>query len=318
MAEGLERGSGPRLVFTAPTARMPMGKQALFTSELDGKEVRQLTHDGLSRFLPHFSPDEKQLLYTKFLVGSYGDPNAVTVIASYDLASRKETQLTAGGVETEGVWSPSGKQVAYGTLAGDALWLMNADGSHARVIARPSGSPTDLRFGDYAWSSDDWIYFVVAQDVAGCFKVRIDRIRPTGAGRTRITDGGPNCTPSGLQESGDADPGISPDGKTIYSSRGLPRTVRGNPNETLRHLYVFSSAPYEPGKVETDLSARSKPDCVVGVPKVSPGGSAIAIFLSCPDDPQNQGVTLTDPQGKRYTFVIGGFGADWNPTYSSP
>jgi hypothetical protein len=64
-------------------------------------------------------------------------------------------------------------------------------------------------------------------EARGCFKVRIDRIRPNGSDRTRITNGGPSCTPAGLQQSGDADPAVSPDGKTIYSSRGLPLTVPG-------------------------------------------------------------------------------------------
>jgi hypothetical protein len=308
----------PQLVFTAPNIPMPTGAQELFTSDLDGGNLHQLTADGRPRFLPHFSPDGSRLIYSKFLAGGYGAPRAVSVIALYDFATGRETQLTSGGVEIQAVWSPDGKRIAYGTLTGQALWMMNADGSAATLVGRPSGTPDDLRWDDFLWSRDNWLYFTVAQDSGGCFKVRTDRMRPSGAERARISDGGPNCTPNGLQQSGDADPGISPDGTTIYSSRGLPRTVPGRPDETLRHLYRFSSAPFTPGKVETDLSGPAKPNCVAGVPKVSPGGRDIALYLNCPNDPRHAGVTLTDPSGMAYRFVETGFGADWNPTYPLP
>jgi hypothetical protein len=154
--------------------------------------------------------------------------------------------------------------------------------------------------------------------VDSCYKVRIDRMRPDGTGRVAITDGGPNCTPTGLEQSGDADPGITPDGKTLYSSRGLPVTVPGDPARTLRHLYRFSSDPFVPGKVETDLSGPTKPDCVAGVPKVSPGGAEVSLFLYCPTDTAHAGVVTTDVNGATYQFVAPGFGADWNPVYRTP
>ena len=138
-------------------------------------------------------------------------------------------------------------------------------------------------------------------------------MRPDGSGRVPITDGGPHCTPAGLEQSGDADPGISPDGTTLYSSRGLPVTVSGTAGMTVRHLYRFSSAPFTPGKVETDLSLPAHADCVAGVPKVSPAGDRVALFLFCRADPARAGVTLTTPGGATWTFVAPGFAPDWNP-----
>jgi dipeptidyl aminopeptidase/acylaminoacyl peptidase len=304
----------PDLVFTGPDIPGSSGPQELFTSELGGRGRLQLTHDGFPRFLPHFSPDGRRLVYGKFLSGGYGDPSAISVIVVYDLASGRETRLTSGGEETQAVWSPDGKRIAYGTISGNALWMMNADGSHRTVVRRPSGAPDDQRWDDFLWSRDNWIYFTVGQTVRGCFKVRIDRIRPSGTDRTRITDGGPSCTPPGFEQSGDADPGITPDGKTIYSSRGLPRAVPGMPTVTVRHLYRFSSEPYAPGKVETDLSRGAERDCVAGVPKVSPNGRVVSLFLLCPNDLQHRGITLTDPDGTSFRFVETGFAADWNPT----
>jgi hypothetical protein len=74
---------------------------------------------------------------------------------------------------------------------------MNADGRNAHRISAPSGALDDQHWADFAWSSDDWILFTVGQTTGGCFKVRLDKIRPDGTARTQVTDGGPNCTPNG-------------------------------------------------------------------------------------------------------------------------
>lgn len=310
---GSTAASNPALVFTGDTFPSPTDLQAVYTIDLDGSEKAQITGDGLENFLPHFSPDGTKLLYTKFARGGYGSRKAVTDIVVYDRATTTETRLTRSGSAIQAVWSPDGRQIAYGTYTNDALWVMNADGSAPRRIASPSRAPDDIQWGDYLWSSDNWIYFTVAENIGGCAKVRIDRIRPDGRDRTKISDGGPSCTPAGLQQSGDADPGISPDGKTLYSSRGLPRTVPGRPEMTIRHLYKFSSDPYAPGKTETDLSLPAKADCIAGVPKVSPLGDRIALFLFCASDPQRAGITLTDPAGTAFNFVAPGFAPDWHP-----
>jgi hypothetical protein len=99
---------------------------------------------------------------------------------------------------------------------------MDADGSNVHRIGGPSGSADDQRWNDIAWSRDDWIVFTVGQTVNGCFNVRVDKIRPDGLDRTTVSSGGPYCTPPGREQSGDADPAVSADGKTIYNSRGFP------------------------------------------------------------------------------------------------
>jgi hypothetical protein len=116
-----------------------------------------------------------------------------------------------------------------------------------------------------------------------------------------------------MEPYGDADPGISADGQTVYSSRGLS-PLPADHTQTLRHLYAYSSDAYTPAKVETDLSIASHPDCTVGVPKGSPDGTEILVFLFCPDDPEHVGVTLTDTSGSSWNFISTGFGPDWNPT----
>jgi hypothetical protein len=142
--------------------------------------------------------------------------------------------------------------------------------------------------------------------------VRLDKIRPDGSSRTQVTDGGPNCTPPNMEPYGDADIGISPDGETVYSSRGLS-PLPADTKQTLRHLYSYSSGAYTPGKIETDLSIASKPDCTVGVPKPGSDGKQILVFLFCPDDQEHTGVTLTTIAAASWTFIATGFGPDWNP-----
>jgi len=127
-----------------------------------------------------------------------------------------------------------------------------------------------------------------------------------------VTDGGPYCTPDGMEQSGDADPGFSADGTTIYSSRGFPREAPGLGSHTERRLYSFSSDAWCPGKPEIDLSLPSAPDCVEGVPKGSPDGASVLLFRACGGEPR-AGVTLTDAAGSYRLWIADGFGPDWNP-----
>jgi len=308
------RRSPPEIVFEAPGIPGSGAHQELYTMSLDGSDLRQLTRDGLSKFLPHFSPDGRRLVYSKFYTGQYGDPDPETDVAIYDFAEDAEQRLTSTGHAFAAAWSPDGTRIAYGTYHGDSLWIMDADGSNPRLVGAPGGGDDDLRWNDIAWSSTDWILFTVGQNVNGCFKVRLDKIRPDGSDRTQVTDGGPFCTPPGKEQSGDADPGFSADGNTIYSSRGFPYAPPGFPAQVVRKLYAFSSDAWAPGKVEKDLSLPSAPDCIEGVPKGSPDGTRVLLFRACAGEPR-LGVTLTDAAGSYRTWIADGFGADWNPAH---
>jgi len=316
----------PQMVFMLPTngRAFPPGPDnvswEIAVMNLDGSGRRQLTSDGKFHFLPHFSPDGSKILYTRYEVGGYGDPNAQLDLVVYDLATGQETQLTHDGSAVSGVWSPDGRRIAYLSYRQSALWIMDADGSHPRLVGQPSGAVDDLTWGDLAWSRDNWLLFSVGQNTQHCFKVRLDKMRPDGTARTQVTDGGPNCTPHGMEQSGDADPGFSADGQTIFSSRGFPVPPAGfpagNPLATERKLFAFSSDAWYPGKPETDLSLPSEPSCIEGVPKGAPDGKRILLFRICFDSGSPQGgIYLTDTAGSYRTFVTQGFGPDWNPAW---
>ena len=282
---------------------------------LDGSGLRQLTDDGKFKFLPHFSPDAKKIAYTRYAVGHYAEPNAVTDIAVLDLASGIESVITHDGHDISASWSPDGRRIAWVNTYEASIWTAAADGSRATRIANASGAATDMSWGDLAWSRDDWLMFTVGQTVSGCFKVRVDKIRPDGSQRTQVSDGGPNCTPPGREQSGDADPGWSADGRTVYSSRGFPAPPAGPPSGAVeRKLYAFSSDAWYPGKPETDLSLPAEPSCIEGVPKGSPDGKRVLLFRACVDTGRLvSGIYLTDAAGSYRRKITDGFGPDWNP-----
>jgi Tol biopolymer transport system component len=311
--------STAQMVFMkSTTGAAPPGPSAIYeiaVMNLDGSGFRQLTNDGKMKMLPHFSPDATKIAYTKYSVGSYADPNAVMDIAVYDVASGTEQVITHDGSDANATWSPDGSRVAYINATQVAIWTIAADGSNPVLVAKTSGAADDKIWGDLAWSRDNWLLFTVGQTVNGCFKVRTDKIRPDGTQRTQLSDGGPNCTPAGFEQSGDADPGWSADGRTIYSSRGFPERPAGpSQGSVVRKLYAFSSDAWYPGKPEADLSLTSEPACVDGVPKGSPDGKRVLLSRGCFfTGTLVTGIYITDSAGSYRTRITDGFGPDWNP-----
>lgn len=296
------------------------GDWELVVMNLDGSGRKQLTHNQEQEFLPHFSPDGSKLLYTRYTRGGYGVEGSQSRVTVYNFASGSTLDLTDTGKDSYPVWSPDGTRIAFLSMRevatpgnGMALWVMNADGSGAHEIGRPSGENRDHGWGDIAWSSQGWILFVVAENNSNntCFKTRLDKIRPDGTQRTQVTDGGPHCTPAGMEQNGDADPGFSADGATIFTSRGLPAQPPGIPGGTVRKLFASSSDAWHPGKPEHDLSLASAPNCIEGVPKGSPDGSRVLLFRACAGE--QAGITVTDTAGSYRTWIADGFGPDWNP-----
>ena len=249
-----------------PPAPGPGAVYEIAVMNLDGSGFRHLTNDGTFKFLPHFSPDGTRIVYTKYTTGGYGVPGAHAEVAVFDVATNAETLVTAGNGNVDGTWSPDGRQIAYLNFVGSvgaspgSIWIVDADGTNARQIAAAAGTPLEMMWGDLAWSSENWLLFSVGQTVDGCFKVRIDKMLPDGSSRTQVSDGGPNCTPTGFEQSGDADPGWSPDGKTIYTSRGFPFSPPARlpipPNASFTRCRATCGTPVSPRRIYPSRRSR--------------------------------------------------------------
>src|SRR5687767_3213906 len=86
---------------------------------------------------PQLAPDGNRLLYevrTTDLAANKGTSQLFVL----DLASHERRQLTSGGSNSNGRWSPDGQQVAFvSTRSGQPqIWVIAIDGGEARQITR--------------------------------------------------------------------------------------------------------------------------------------------------------------------------------------
>ncbi len=108
-------------------------------------------------FLPHFSPDGRQIVFCSARSGESFE----LWIASADGSGAR--QLTRGlGRGCAGVWSPNGQQIAFDSLDEDGrchIWLIDPDGGTPRQVTTDPGSQRAP-----SWSHDgQWIYYWLQQ-----------------------------------------------------------------------------------------------------------------------------------------------------------
>jgi Tol biopolymer transport system component/O-antigen ligase len=155
-----------------PLARELSPLRQVWSLDLDALRLQRLTTAGTEDFRdaipdgeargnvdPSVSPDGRYVTFT-----SVSSVNTESFILRYDRRTGEIlslTNATAGAVavsDAEPAWSPDGKQVAFAanTLDGMQIWVMDADGYHARKLTddehvniSPSWSP-DGRFVVYS------------------------------------------------------------------------------------------------------------------------------------------------------------------------
>ena len=89
---------------------------------------------------PRFSPDGKRLSYS---VGNFGDAQ----IWVYDFGRDVKMRLTNNGYNTDPVWSPDSRSLAFGQSSVQALYAVAADGSSSPRRLGQGGRP-------WAWFGD--------------------------------------------------------------------------------------------------------------------------------------------------------------------
>ena len=140
--------SSPDKDFWGP-AVSPDGKQIVFTygndkngDELylagaDGGELRPLTHNGRSNYLPAWSPDGKTI---SFISQNGSDRNSAEI---YTVAvdGGRETRLTQNDAWEYGTsWSPDGRSIVFGSERGGRwqIYTMQPDGSEQLPLGYPA------------------------------------------------------------------------------------------------------------------------------------------------------------------------------------
>lgn len=151
----------------SPPDRIMFGRgSTLVTAALDGSDVQPVTpDDGYYRQLADWSPDGKRIVYTKFLDTAEcgnGCPE-LRQLWVLDLAKGTERRITDTASRPFGfAWSPNGRRIAYSaevaprqvgnenasvSSSDPGVWVVNADGSGARLVA-PGHSPSWSPEGD--------------------------------------------------------------------------------------------------------------------------------------------------------------------------
>jgi len=108
-----------------------------------------------------WSPDGNQLVYSQLVPVADG---LYSQLQRFDLARSVSTSVTALSTTNDAgaVWAPQGDRIAFGRQVpqdgsagpGAKIWVMNADGSDARVLASGAG----LNYSALSWSADGhWI-----------------------------------------------------------------------------------------------------------------------------------------------------------------
>jgi TolB protein len=175
------------------------GRKEIYTCDIDGGNVQQLTRDNAISVSPAISPDASKIAYTGYQSG-YADVYLI------DLASgRRDRIVKAPGTNSGAAFSPDGRQIAL-TMSKDGnpeIYVCGLGGGFPRRLTRTRGvesSPT--------WSPDGGEIIYASDDRGG---PQLYRISAGGGGARQLPSGHSYCT----------EPSWSPDGqKVAFTVRG--------------------------------------------------------------------------------------------------
>lgn len=123
-----------KMAFAA--AAKPGKAKEIFIADFDGRNVVQITNDGVPHMSPSWSPDGSKLTYTSFKTGR-------AQIYVYNLLTRKSLALTRTSGNTSGAeWHPDGKSIAFSMSSEGktAIYTMKSfDGTEVKPLVQGSG-----------------------------------------------------------------------------------------------------------------------------------------------------------------------------------
>jgi len=128
---------GARITFMGTA---PMEPWDIFTADADGSNVRNLTHNAYYESTPAWSPDGERIAFGAAPANIRDAGILVTTdIFVMNPDGTKAVNITNGDPATPGFpeWLPDGR-LSFITQAGE-LWLTDADGGHAQMIATGCG-----------------------------------------------------------------------------------------------------------------------------------------------------------------------------------
>jgi TolB protein len=159
----------------------PRGAQAVWKIQTDGMGLVDLSVHGLGEWLePSWDPTSTKLVYVRYV-----DDTPASEIFTMSADGTNSTRLTRNDVmDISPEYSPNGAQICYESYGkgGFKVWIMNADGSGQRILARgmmPTWSRDGSEIAFVAQTSDvktNGTIWVARADGSGSYQVTRSRL----------------------------------------------------------------------------------------------------------------------------------------------
>ena len=162
---------GKRLA-SAATSRAGI-PNCVYIMGADGSNAHRITAPGREAQYATWSPNGTRIAFTYVVNGGFD----LFTIRADGTGLRRLTHGGAGGRNNWAMWSPDSRRIAWSR--GEAIWIMNADGSRKRLVTRAGGVPG-------AWAPGPFITFA-CRGKRG--KIGLCAVRPDGSRLTRLLDG---------------------------------------------------------------------------------------------------------------------------------